>query len=68
MNKRRKVVIALGAMLLSLSFPLDAQQLAKVFRIGVLLTGSASTQKSRIRIALMALHAASSASLAASAL
>jgi len=45
---KKILVVALGAMLLALSFPLDAQQLAKVFRIGVLLTGSASTQKSRI--------------------
>lgn len=48
MNNRRKLVIALGATLLSLSFPIEGQQLTKVFRIGVLISGSASTHKSRI--------------------
>ena len=41
-------VFALSAIFLTLSFPSDAQQQAKVFRIGVLASGSASTHKSRI--------------------
>jgi len=48
MNNRRKLVVALGATLPSLSFPIEGQQLTKVFRIGVLVSGSASTHKSRI--------------------
>jgi putative ABC transport system substrate-binding protein len=56
MNNRRKLIIALGATLLSLSFPIAGQQLTKVFRIGVLLTGSASTQKSRIDAFRQGLH------------
>jgi len=53
---KKILVFVLGALLLALSFPLDAQQLAKVFRIGVLLTGSASTQKSRIDAVRQGLH------------
>jgi putative ABC transport system substrate-binding protein len=53
---KKILVFALGALLLALSFPLDAQQLAKVFRIGVLLTGSASTQQSRIDAFRQGLH------------
>jgi putative ABC transport system substrate-binding protein len=41
-------VFALSALLLALSFPIEAQQVAKVFRIGMLASGSASTHKSRI--------------------
>ncbi len=41
-------VLALCQMLLSLSCPVEAQQVVKVFRIGVPASGSASTHKSRI--------------------
>jgi len=49
-------VFALLAILLTLSFASEAQQPAKVIRIGVLLTGSASTQKSRIDALRQGLH------------
>ena len=40
--------LALGAMLLALSFPAEAQQPSKVIRLGFLLATSASIEKSRI--------------------
>jgi len=47
MNKTLRMLVSAMVILACASFT-DAQQLAKVFRIGVLVTGSASTHKSRI--------------------
>ena len=47
MNKTLRMLVSAMVILACASFT-DAQQLAKVFRIGVLVSGSASTHKSRI--------------------
>jgi ABC-type uncharacterized transport system substrate-binding protein len=47
---------ALGAMLLALSFPADAQQPAKVWRIGVLVSSSPSLNASRDEALRQGLH------------
>ena len=45
----KKIIrLALGALLLALSFPVEAQQPGKVPRIGMLVSGSVSTHKGRI--------------------
>src|SRR3989338_7846692 len=44
---KKFICLALGALLLALSFPVEAQQPKKLIRIGMLITGSVSSYKSR---------------------
>jgi len=45
---KKFICLALGALLLALSFPVEAQQPKKLIRIGMLITGSVSSYKSRV--------------------